>query len=174
MRIGNINMSNRAAKFGSIYFGIFGAIVLIFGIAGFVVIGVHGTEGITWGPLEMSGMFLVWEAIILVAAGAIYLSSVGNFGDVRQLAKSVAASIMIWIVAGMAIWAMIAGSIPGGEEGPWFNPPGDFIASYAPPYMPAIFLLPFSLAIIYPIHNRRRAETREETKNLGETGTLQF
>ena len=150
-------MSEKATKFGSVYFGIFGAIVLIFGIAGFVVMGVHGTEGVTWGPLEISGMFLVWEAIILVAAGAMYLSSASNFGDVRQLAKSVAASIMIWIVAGMAIWAMIAGSIPGGEEGPWFNPPADFIATYAPPYMPAIFLLPFSLAIIYFIRNRRRA-----------------
>ena len=153
-------MKDRAAKFGSIYFGIFGAIVLIFGIAGFVVMGAYGTEGVTWGPLEMSGMFLVWEAIILVAAGAMYLSSVGNFGGVRQLAKSVAASIMIWIVAGMAIWAMIAGSIPGGEEGPWFNPPADFIASYAPPYMPAIFLLPFSLVIIYLIRSRRRAVAR--------------
>jgi hypothetical protein len=150
-------MSNKAAKFGNIYFGIFGAIVLLFGIMGFVVMGVYGMEGVTWGPLEMSGMFLVWEAIILAAAGVMYLSSVGNFGDVRQLAKSVAASIMIWIVAGMAIWAMIAGSIPGGEGGSWFNPPADFIATYAPPYMPAIFLLPFSLAIIYPIRSRRKA-----------------
>ena len=152
-------MSNRAAKFGSIYFGVFGAIVLLFGIAGFVVMGVYGMEGVTWGPLEMSGMFLIWEAIILISAGAMYLSSVSKFGEVRQLAKSVAASIMIWIVAGMAIWAMIAGSIPGGEEGPWFNPPVDFIATYAPPYMPAIFLLPFSLAIIYFIRNRRRSVT---------------
>ncbi|MBN2187164.1 MAG: hypothetical protein JW732_06930 [Dehalococcoidia bacterium] len=167
-------MSDRTAKFGSIYFGIFGAIVLIFGIAGFVVIGVHGTEGIIWGPLEMSGMFLVWEAIILVAAGAMYLSSVGNFGDVRQVAKSLAASIMIWIVAGMAIWAMFAGSIPGGEEGPWFNPPSDFADCYAPPYTPAMFLLPFSLAIIYPIRSRRRAEAREEAKNPDGTSTLQF
>ncbi len=152
-------MSNRAAKFGSIYFGVFGAIVLLFGIAGFVVMGVYGMEGVTWGPLEMSGMFLIWEAIILISAGAMYLSSVSKFGEVRQLAKSVAASIMIWIVAGMAIWAMIAGSIPGGEEGPWFNPPVDFIATYAPPYMPAIFLLPFSLAIIYFIRSRRRSVT---------------
>jgi len=29
--------------------------------------------------------------------------------------------------------------------------------AYAPPYTPAIFLLPLSLAIIYPIRNRRRA-----------------
>jgi len=150
-------MNDRAAKLSSIYFSIFGSIVLILGIAGFIVMGVHGTEGVIWGPLEMSGMFLLWEAIILVSAGAMYLSSVSKFGEVRQLAKSVAASIMIWIVAGMAIWAMIAGSIPGGEEGPWLNPPADFIATYAPPYMPAIFLLPFSLAIIYPIRNRRRA-----------------
>ena len=149
-------MSNRAAKFGSIYFGIFGAIVLIFGIAGFVVMRVYGTEGVTWGPLGISGMFLVWEAIILVAAGAMYLSSVGNFGEVRQLAKSLAASIMIWIVAGMAIWAMIAGSIPGGEEGPWFNPPADFLATYAPPYMPAIYLLLPSLLILYFISRRRK------------------
>jgi hypothetical protein len=150
-------MNDRAAKFGSIYFGVFGAIVLIFGIMGFVVMGVYGMEGVTWGPLEMSGMFLVWESIILAAAGVMYLSSTSNSGDVRQLAKALAASIMIWIVAGMAIWAMIAGSIPGGEGGPWFNPPADFIASYGPPYMPAIFLLPLSLAIIYPIRNRRRA-----------------
>ena len=155
-------MSDRTAKFGSIYFGIFGAIVLIFGMAGFVVMGAYGTEGVTWGPLEMSGMFLIWEAIILVAAGAMYLSSVPKFGEVRQLAKSVAASIMIWIVAGMAIWAMIASSVPGGPEPGtlWIKPLADFIASYAPPYTPAIFLLPFSLAIIYPIWSRRRAAAR--------------
>ena len=163
-------MSNTAAKFGSIYFGIFGAIVLIFGIAGFVVMGAYGAEGVSWGPLEMSGLFMVWWSIILVAAGVIYLSSVGDFGNVRQLAKSLVASIMIWIVAGMAIWAMIAGSIPGGEGGPWFNPPADFIASYAPPYVPAIFLLPFSLAIIYPIRSRRRvaATDREQQNYAGE------
>ncbi len=149
-------VSKKVARFGSIYFGIFGAVVLISGIAGFVVMSLHGTKGVVWGPLEMSGMFLAWEAIILVAAGAMYLSSAANFGDMRQLAKSLAASVMIWILAGIAIWAMFTNSIPGGEEGPWFNPPSDFIASYAPPYVPAIFLLPFSLAIIYPIRSKRK------------------
>lgn len=152
-------MNNKAAKFCSIYFGIFGAIVLIFGIAGFVVMGAYGTKGVTWGPLEMSGMFLPWRAIILISAGAIYLSSVSNFGDVRQLAKSLAASIMIWIVAGMAIWAMVAGSIPGGEEGGWFIPPGEELVGLWTAIPPAVFLLPFSLAIIYPIRSRRKAAT---------------
>jgi hypothetical protein len=149
-------MSDRAAKFGSIYFGIFGVAVLIFGIAGFVVMGIYGMEGVTWGPLDISGMFLPWRAIILVSAGAMYLSSVSNFGNVRQLAKSLAASIMIWIVAGMAIWAMIAGSIPGGEEGGWFIPPREELAELWTTVPPAVFLLPFSLAIIYPIRSRRR------------------
>ena len=149
-------MSDRAVKFGSIYLGIFGAIVLVFGIAEFVVMGAYGMEGVAWGPLDMSGMFLPWKAIILVAAGAMYLSSVGNFGDVRQLAKSVAASIMIWIVAGMAIWAMIAGSIPGGEVGGWFIPPGEELVGLWSAIPPAMFLLPFSLAIMYPIRSRRK------------------
>ena len=149
---------NKKSTFGSVYFTIFGLIVLGFGILELVVMGTTGMEGICWGPLEMSGMFLWWTGIILVCAGLTYLSSIADFMDTRQLGKSVAASIMIWIVAGMAIWDRITGSIPGGpEEGtPWFNPPMDFLASYGPPYTPALYLLPLSLVIIYFISRRRR------------------
>lgn len=150
---------DKSIRFGSIYFAIFGLIVLAFGIAEFVVMIVAGTEGLSWGPLDMSGLFLFWRGIILIAAGLIYLSSVANFADIRQLAKSVAASIMIWIVAAMAIWAMIAGSIPGGEEGGWFIPPGEELAELWFTIPPALFLLPFSLAIIYFILRRRRIAT---------------
>ncbi|MBA7625174.1 hypothetical protein ES703_32599 [subsurface metagenome] len=149
-------MENRST-FGSVYFAIFGLIVLAFGIIELVVMGTAGMEGVCWGPLEMGGMFLWWRAIILICAGVVYLSSINNFLDVRQLGKSVVASIMIWIVAGMAIWARIAGSIPGGpEEGtPWFNP--EFLATYGPPYMPEIYLLPLSLVILYFVGRRRTA-----------------
>jgi len=150
-------MNNKAAKFGSIYFGVFSIVVIAFGALEFIVLGAHGMEGVAWGPLDISGMFLPWRAIILVSAGAIYLSSVSSFGDTRQLAKSVAASIMIWIVAGMAIWAMIAGSIPGGEEGGWFIPPREELVGLWTAIPPAVFLLPFSLAIIYPIRSRKEA-----------------
>ncbi len=151
---------NKTSNLGSIYFGIFGVIVLAFGIIELMVAATVGMEGACWGPLEMAGMFLWWRAIILICAGLFYLSSLSNFLDVRQLAKSVVASIMIWIVAGMAIWARIAASIPGGpEEGtPWFNP--EFLVTYGPPYMPEVFLLPLSLVIIYFIC-RRKALTTE-------------
>lgn len=146
---------NEKSRSGSIYASIFGTIVLGFGIVELVVIGTTGMEGVCWGPLEMSGMWLWWTGIIFVSAGIMYLSSATNFMDIRQLAKSVVASIMIWIVAGMAIFDKVASSIPGEET--WVNSPGDFLAGCGPPYTPAIYLLPLSLAIIYFIRQRRRA-----------------
>jgi hypothetical protein len=146
---------NEKSRSGSIYASIFGTIVLGFGIVELVVIGTTGMEGVCWGPLEMSGMWLWWTGIIFVSAGIMYLSSATNFMDIRQLAKAVVASIMIWIVAGMAIFDKVASSIPGEET--WVNSPGDFLAGCGPPYTPAIYLLPLSLAIIYFIRQRRRA-----------------
>ena len=146
---------NEKSRSGSIYASIFGTIVLGFGIVELVVIGTTGMEGVCWGPLEMSGMWLWWTGIIFVSAGIMYLSSATNFMDIRQLAKAVVASIMIWIVAGMAIFDKVASSIPGEET--WVNSPRDFLAGCGPPYTPAIYLLPLSLAIIYFIRQRRRA-----------------
>ena len=146
---------NEKSRSGSIYASIFGTIVLGFGIVELVVIGTTGMEGVCWGPLEMSGMWLWWTGIIFASAGIMYLSSATNFMDIRQLAKAVVASIMIWIVAGMAIFDKVASSIPGEET--WVNSPGDFLAGCGPPYTPAIYLLPLSLAIIYFIRQRRRA-----------------
>jgi len=146
---------NKKSRSGSIYASICGAIVLGFGIVELVVIGTTGMEGVYWGPLEMSGMWLWWTGIIFVSAGIMYVSSATNFMDIRQLAKSVVASIMIWIVAGMAIFDKVASSIPGEET--WVNSPADFLAGCGPPYTPAIYLLPLSLVIIYFIRQRRRA-----------------
>jgi len=146
---------NKKSRSGSLYAAICGAIVLGFGIVELVVIGTTGMEGVRWGPLEMSGMWLWWTGIIFVSAGIMYVSSATNFMDIRQLAKSVVASIMIWIVAGMAIFDKVASSIPGEET--WVNSPGDFLAGCGPPYTPAIYLLPLSLVIIYFIRQRRRA-----------------
>ena len=146
---------DKKSRLGSLYAAIFGAIVLGFGILELVVIGTTGRQGVGWGPLAMSGMWLWWTGIILVSAGIMYLSSATNFMDIRQLAKSVVASIMIWIVAGMAIFDKVASSIPGEET--WVNSPRDFLAGCGPPYTPAIYLLPLSLVIIYFIRQRRRA-----------------
>ena len=146
-------MNNRSI-FGSIFAFIMGIAALGFGILEFI--------GGEWGPLTVEGgLFTPWRAIILICAGLIYLSSVTNFLDVRQLGKAVVASIMIWIVAAMDIWAMIAASIPSGAEEagePWFASGTEFLAAYGPPYMPAIYLLIPSLVVLYFVRKRRLAK----------------
>ena len=148
---------------GSIFAAILGIAAVGFGIAEFVGLGMENT---TWGPLTLDvGTFTAWRAIILIGAGLIYLSSVTRFMDTRQLAKAVAASIMVWILAAIDVWAMICASIPSGAEGtgePWFSSPADFFAAYGYPYMPAIYLLIPSLVIIYFILRRRRVTAGQE------------
>ena len=136
-------------RFGSIYFAIFGVIVLGFGMAE-ILLGITG-RNFEWGLLEISGEFLLWRGLILFFAGAFYVSGVKNFADIHQQAKVIMASVMIWIIAGMQIFGMILESIPGGEDGGWFNTAEGFLETYAGSYIPSLFLLPFSLVVIYYI-----------------------
>ncbi len=140
-------------KFASLYFSIFGLIVLGLGIAE-LIIGIAG-RSFTWSILEISGGLLLWKGIILFFAGFFYLSSVKYLTEIHQLAKNVMASVMLWIIAGMQIFAIITESIPGGEEG-WVNTWEDFLSAYFPPYIPALILLPFSLLTIYYIYAREK------------------
>jgi len=143
-------------KFGKIYFGILGVVTLFFGFMDLVAT-IKG-ESIAWGILEIPGdMFRGgWGGLIVLFAGLFYLVGIRNFSQIHQFSKVVMGSILVWIMAGCDIFARITESIPGGEEGPWFNPWADFLGTYAPPYTPAIFLLPFSLVVIYFIYKRRR------------------
>jgi uncharacterized membrane protein (GlpM family) len=141
-------------KIGSIYFAILGIVTLVFGIADLVV--AAGGEDFTIGILNIPGdMFRGgWGGLIVIFAGLFYLLSIKNFSEIHQFSKTVMGSILIWIVAGMDIFAMITDSIPG-EEG-WFNTLEGFLGTYASPYPPAIFLFPFSLVVIYYIKKRKR------------------
>jgi len=140
---------NKEAKFviGRIYFAIFGLVVTYIG-ATEMLLGVMG-RSLQWGIMEMSGEFLLWRGFILYSAGLFYLSAIKNFSNIHQQAKIVMASAMIWIIAGMQIFSMILESIPS-EKG-WFNTAEGFLATYAPPYIPSLLLLPFSLVVLYYI-----------------------
>jgi len=140
-------------KFASVYFSIFGLIVLGLGIAE-LIIGIAG-KSFTWSILEISGGLLLWKGIILFFAGFFYLSSVKNLTEIHQLAKNVMASVMLWTIAGIQIFAIITQSIPGAEEG-WINTWEGFLSAYSPPYIPALILLPFSLVTIYYVYAREK------------------
>lgn len=138
-----------------IYFGILGIVTLAFGVAELAV--TAGGSEVSWGILEIPNeMFRGgWGGFIVLFAGLFYLSSLKNFSEIHQFSKAVMGSIMIWVMAGLDIFAMITESIPS-EEG-WFNSLEGFLETYTPPYAPAIILLPFSLVVIYYIYKRKAA-----------------
>ena len=143
-------MSNGTAfNYGRMYFALLGVATLAFGCAQ-IILGVTGIS-YTWGLLGMSGEFMLWRGLILLFAGFFFLSSLKDFSNIHQQGKMVLASGMIWIIAVMEIFAMITGSIPGGEDGGWFNTLDGFLEAYAGPYIPSLWLLPFSLVTLYYI-----------------------
>ncbi len=139
----------------AIYFAILGIITTAFGIADILV--TMGAGSFAFGILEIPGDLFrgVWGGFIVLSAGLFYLSGIRNFENIHQFSKIVMGSILIWIMAGCDIFAMITESIPGGEDGTWFNTLNGFIGTYAPPYAPAVLLLPFSLVVVYYIYKRK-------------------
>ena len=144
-------------RIGRVYFGILGIITLIFGIVDLMV--TIGGNDFSWGILEISSDMFGggWGGLIVISAGLFYLFSLKNFLEIHQLSRALMASILIWILAGTDIFVRITESIPGGEGGPWFNSLGGFLGTYAPPYPPVIFLLPFSLIILFFVSKIKKA-----------------
>jgi hypothetical protein len=139
----------------AIYFAVLGIITTAFGIADILV--TMGAGSFAFGILEIPGDLFRggWGGFIVLSAGLFYLSGIRNFENIHQFSKIVMGSILIWIMAGCDIFAMITESIPGGEDGTWFNTLNGFIGTYAPPYAPAVLLLPFSLVVVYYIYKRK-------------------
>jgi len=140
----------------AIYFAVLGIITTAFGIADILV--TIGAGSLAFWILEIPGdMFRGgWGGFIVLSAGLLYLSGIRNFENIHQFSKIVMGSILIWIMAGCDIFAMITESIPGGEDGPWFNTLNGFIGTYAPPYAPAVLLLPFTFVVVYYIYKRNQ------------------
>ncbi|MCK4248118.1 MAG: hypothetical protein KAX04_06215, partial [Methanomicrobia archaeon] len=98
------------------YFGILGIVTVLFGVAELAV--TAGGTSFSWSILEIPNeMFRGgWGGFVVLFAGFFYLSSLKNFSEVHQFSKAVMGSIMIWVMAGLDIFAMITESIPS-EEG---------------------------------------------------------
>lgn len=131
----------------NVYFAILGIVTVACGLADSLV--TISSEPFTWGIVEFPGELFRggWGGLVIIFAGLFYISGARNVTDIHHLANILMGSVMIWMVAGCDIFARVAESIPGGEEG-WFNTMGVFLGYYAPPYTSAIILLPFSLVVI--------------------------
>lgn len=136
-------------KLGSAYFVILGAVMAVFGVWEFIAtFGAPITTEYGWLSIPTGTWVEVWRSVVIFLAGALLVAGAFDLEDIYGLAKAVSGSIMLWIVAGCDIFGMILGSIPGGENA-WFNSLEGFLETYGPPYEPALWLLPFSLVMIY-------------------------
>lgn len=142
-------------KLGSVYFVILGVVALVFGAWEFgATLGAPVTTEIGWLEIPAGTWEEVWRGVVIFLGGALIMVGAFRLRDIHGLGKTVLGSIMIWIVAGCDIFGRFLESIVS-NEATWINSADEFLATYGPPYNPALWLLPFSLVIIYFIYARR-------------------
>lgn len=146
-------------KAGAVYFAIFGIVASSFGVL-HVVVTMTGREIITDFLVASGSIWSLWKGLILLFAGIFILVGSTDLKNVHGLGKATLGSIMLWIIAGSNIFARILSSIPGEES--WFNTLDGFLAAYSLPYEPSLWLLPFSLLILYFL-----TKSDDNEKNFG-------
>ena len=142
-------------ELGSAYFVILGVVASVFGIWEIVAtLGAPVTTEVGWLEIPTGTWEEVWRGVVIFLGGTLIVAGAFKLKDIHGLGKMVLGSIMIWIVAGCDIFGRFLESIAS-NEATWINSLDEFLATYGPPYNPALWLLPFSLAILYFIHTRR-------------------
>ena len=139
-----------------IYFSALGIAALFAGIADIIVTLSSSTYSCGILQIPHGGFRGGWGGLIMVFAGVFYLSGIKDANEIHQFAKVVLASVLIWVLAGTDIFSMIAGSIPSPQADTWLNSREGFLSAYAPPYTPAVLILPFTLVITWYIHRYHR------------------
>jgi len=134
------------------YFALLGAAVLFCGLLEFL--SAAAGHQLAFPPVVFStGAFRgLWGGLVTSFSGIFLLKGIRDFGEVHQLAKLLMGCILLWIVAATDILALIAAAIPNAQPELWFNSLSAFLQSFAPPYTPAVILLPFSLPVMLCLH----------------------
>lgn len=140
-------------KMVAVYLAVLGIVTSLFGVSD-IILAVIGRDISTEFLAVSESMWSFWKGLILFFAGVFIFVGAMDLEDIHGLGKAVLGSIMLWILAGCNIFARITQSIPG-EEG-WFSTLEDFLATYGPPYQPELWLLPFSLVVLYLVARFKR------------------
>jgi len=139
-------------NFFNLLLAFIGVVVLVPGVIEILLSFTRGPY--TFGQIAFGGDFMLWRGLILLSSGCIYLFSINQANQIEQDAQAVSASFMIWIVGGMELLSIVLGSVPG-EGGRWVATWGTFVNSYKGPFIPSIFLLPFSIGLVMFVLYRR-------------------
>lgn len=145
-------------KIGSVYLAFLGIFTFLSG-ASDLILAVSGGKLFTDFLIAGGSMWSLWKGFILFFSGIFMVIGSISLKDIHGLGKSVLGVVMLWIVAGSNIFSRITSSIPGEET--WFKSFEDFLSFYALPYEPELWLLPFSLIILYFIARASREKYPE-------------
>ncbi len=137
-----------------VFIGLLGLVTLAFGLADiFVWAGI--SPGFQVGILAITGddfFRWVWGGFIMVCAGLFMLVGCTRVTTLQQSAKVVLGGVLVWLIAGTDLFARLCAGIPADASSPaFFNSLSGFLAAFAPPYTPAVLILPFTPGILYLI-----------------------
>jgi len=105
-----------------------------------------------------------WGSCIVITGGILMLTGAKKITTLHQFVKVLCGAGLIWIVGGTDLFAIICGNIPAGEDSlAYFNSFSGFIEAFAPPYSPAIILLPFTFVMIYLAYRKTGYESAHTT-----------
>ena len=137
-----------------VYIGMLGIATLAFGLAD-IVVWAGISPGFQVGILAITGddfFRWVWGGFIMACAGIFMLAGCTRVTTLQQSAKVVLGGVLLWLIAGTDLFARLCAAIPADEASPaFFNSLSGFLAAFAPPYTPAVLILPFTLGILYLI-----------------------
>lgn len=150
------------ARVLTLYATVFGLAAVVLGAAE-ILVWAGGGEGIEIGVMTIGGTDFfrwAWGGLIVIFGGLMMLSGARGVGTLRGSAEALLGVGMIWTIAGTDIFGMICENIPAGEDAPeFFNSAAGFIGAFAPPYPPALIMLPFTLVFVYLQYTRMSRAT---------------
>lgn len=129
-----------------------GIVALVFGAAD-ILVWAGFLDSIDVGILTIGGddfFRWAWGGLVLACGGMLMLSGARNIHELQQCGKVVLGAILAGIIACTDIFAAFCESVPAGEDSSaFFNSLDGFVSGCAPPYSPAVLLLPFTLLLLY-------------------------
>jgi hypothetical protein len=132
----------------AVYVAILGVATLAFGITD-ILVSAAGAE-VVIGPIAIPNDLFrgVWGGIVVACAGGLMISSIRDIGSIQEYSKALLGAMLIWLMAGCDLFWRLCSSIPASPESPeFFNSLDGFLAGFALPYPPAVFLLPLTIVI---------------------------
>lgn len=129
-----------------------GIAALLFGLAD-ILVWIGGSGPFEIGFIQIAGddfFRWAWGGAVVACGGLLLIAGGLRGAGFEGRARVLLGAVLVSLIAGCDIFGMICTSIPAGEESEaFFNSIAGFISGFAPPYTPAVLLLPFMLAIAF-------------------------